>query len=437
MKNNIEMISIEKLYPHPDNPRKELGDLTELSESIKESGIFQNLTVVMHPTIADAYMVIIGHRRLGASKLAGLTELPCAVVEMTFKEQIATMLLENMQRSDLTILEQSQGIQMMIDLGESVEQISQKTGLSKSTIYKRKNIAELDQEESKRALQRGATLMDFVELEKIKDPGKKNELIEKMGTKDFRWILERAIADEKMEENTTIILDMLQDYTKETVMDYHTYNYKQLLMIETTKDPKDIVLPKIETDGEYIFTGSKYYIYLYKKTKKENSQNREQEQRDQGNKERKEAIYKLMEQSYQMRKEYITGLSNNRIKLSRKGIVAFLLAEILEDNYINLPSDYEEILQIPLEDILKGEDELEENEKLREEIEYNTERNLMLTTWLILDNMKSSFTNYRGEYKHNNRLEKTYQFVEMLGYECSEEEMQLRDGTHPLYGEEE
>ena len=54
------------------------------------------------------YTVVIGHRRLAAAKLAGLTEVPCAVVEMTEQEQIATMLLENMQRSDLTVYEQAQ-----------------------------------------------------------------------------------------------------------------------------------------------------------------------------------------------------------------------------------------------------------------------------------------------------------------------------------------
>ena len=68
--------------------------------------------------IEDLYRVVIGHRRLAAAKLAGLAEVPCAVVEMTEQEQIATMLLENMQRSDLTVYEQAQGFQMMLDLGE-------------------------------------------------------------------------------------------------------------------------------------------------------------------------------------------------------------------------------------------------------------------------------------------------------------------------------
>ena len=105
----IVYIPAERLVPHPDNPRKDLGDLTELAASIKENGIFQNLTVV--PEFEDRFTVIIGHRRLAAAKLAGLTELPCVVVEMTPKEQVQTMLLENMQRSDLTVYEQAQGAQ--------------------------------------------------------------------------------------------------------------------------------------------------------------------------------------------------------------------------------------------------------------------------------------------------------------------------------------
>ena len=68
-------ISVDKLEPHPDNPRKELGDLTELADSIKAKGVMQNLTVVpfksrTNPKFngAGRYTVIIGHRRLGAPR---------------------------------------------------------------------------------------------------------------------------------------------------------------------------------------------------------------------------------------------------------------------------------------------------------------------------------------------------------------------------------
>lgn len=105
----IIYLPVEQLYPHPDNPRRELGDLTELSDSIKANGIYQNLTVVPRhiddkgEKMGSGYTVIIGHRRLAAAKQAGLKEVPCVIAEMTEQEQVQTMLLENMQRSDLKI----------------------------------------------------------------------------------------------------------------------------------------------------------------------------------------------------------------------------------------------------------------------------------------------------------------------------------------------
>ena len=93
----IVNIAIDRLFPHSDNPRKDLGDLSELAASIKASGVLQNLTVVPdEPDNPDTdYTIIIGHRRYAAAKIAGLTELPCIVVEMSEREQLQTMLVEN------------------------------------------------------------------------------------------------------------------------------------------------------------------------------------------------------------------------------------------------------------------------------------------------------------------------------------------------------
>lgn len=92
-------IPVEDLYPHPDNPRKDLGDLTELSDSIRANGVLQNLTVV--PRAEGGYTVVIGHRRLAASKLAGLKELPCIIMELDLRSQVQTMLMENMMYSEV------------------------------------------------------------------------------------------------------------------------------------------------------------------------------------------------------------------------------------------------------------------------------------------------------------------------------------------------
>ena len=91
MKTNIQMIRTEDLYPHPENPRKDLGDLKELVASIKANGVLQNLTVV--PRQEGGYTVVIGHRRRAAALEAGIQELPCTVSDMDHKEQLRTMLM--------------------------------------------------------------------------------------------------------------------------------------------------------------------------------------------------------------------------------------------------------------------------------------------------------------------------------------------------------
>lgn len=172
----ITNIACRRLHPHPDNPRKELGDLTELAASIKENGIFQNLTVIPGHYLnsreyiakcvdeggdaaaaaaawtpkavwsSDDYTIIIGHRRAAAAQQAGLFEVPCVVVEMDEREQLQTMMIENMQRSDLTTYEQAQGFQLMLDLGDTVEQVASKSGFSQSTIRRRVKLLSLDRD---------------------------------------------------------------------------------------------------------------------------------------------------------------------------------------------------------------------------------------------------------------------------------------------------
>lgn len=168
---------VECLVPHPQNPRKDLGDLEELTASIKENGIYQNLTVIpvneAVPGEEPKYMVVIGHRRLEAAKRAGLKEVPCAIVrDLSETRQLQIMLLENMQRSDLTVYEQAQGFQQLLDFGMDIEDISQQSGFSKSTIRRRLEIAKLDQNKLKEiSSTRQLNLKEFDMLAKIKKHG--------------------------------------------------------------------------------------------------------------------------------------------------------------------------------------------------------------------------------------------------------------------------
>lgn len=182
----ITMIKTSDLRPHPKNPRRDLGDYSELAESIKKNGIMQNLTVV--PAEDGSFYTVIGNRRAAAALKAGLDEVPCVIADdMSEAEQISVMLEENMQRNDLSISEQAHGFQMLLDLGETKTQIAKRSGLSRSTIDRRLELAKLDGEALDKAVgEYQLTLDDLQALEKLEDPEERNEALKGA---DSKWTL--------------------------------------------------------------------------------------------------------------------------------------------------------------------------------------------------------------------------------------------------------
>ena len=243
-------IPISQLRPHPNNPRKDIGDVEELAKSIKINGLMQNLTVV--PTYNDKpvtpgsdFTVLIGHRRLAASKLAGLTELPCKIIEgLTEREQLSTMLEENMQRTDLTIYEQAEGFQMMLDLGETMDTIVEKTGFSERTIQHRLNIAKLDRKKLKEAEDSfQISIKDLILLEGVKEIKERNRILsECRDHKDFEWKVRNSIRDEKRDEAEKELAKLLEKYNvKKAPKDFPLYGSD----IVTVKEfDLDLKLPK-------------------------------------------------------------------------------------------------------------------------------------------------------------------------------------------------
>lgn len=135
-------LSIDRIEPNPEQPRNEFGDLSELSASIKEKGVLEPLLVTRGPD--GKFMIIAGERRWRASKLAGLNEVPC--IEMDLDEQgIAEIaLIENLQRKDLTIWEEADGLKALADkFGYRQDEIAQKISKSRSTVNELMTIAGL------------------------------------------------------------------------------------------------------------------------------------------------------------------------------------------------------------------------------------------------------------------------------------------------------
>lgn len=124
-------IELEKLFVGECNVRKEKGDLTELSNSIKEKGILEPL--VVRP-IGEKYEVIVGSRRLEAAKIAGLQKVPVIIKQMDDKEAMVTSLIENIQRENLQPEEEAAAYQKLIKILGSIRKVAKSIGKSEASI---------------------------------------------------------------------------------------------------------------------------------------------------------------------------------------------------------------------------------------------------------------------------------------------------------------
>lgn len=143
----ITILHISVLHPHPDNPRKNLGDLAELAASIREQGIMQALVVEPHPTTIGQYRVLIGHRRLAAAKRARLEQIPVVIRRdgITRQQAISMMLVENCQRADLGPVEKAEAMGALRAGGMTATAIAKATGFTVSTVSYYLSLLDLDQ----------------------------------------------------------------------------------------------------------------------------------------------------------------------------------------------------------------------------------------------------------------------------------------------------
>lgn len=137
-----KVISIDKIAPNPEQPRVEIGDLTELSSSIEQNGILEPLLV--KPNGDGSYMIIAGERRWRAANLVGLAEVPCIELDIDEKSIAEIALIENLQRKDLTVWEEADGFAYLVQrFGYTHDEIAKKIGKSRTTITESMAIAGL------------------------------------------------------------------------------------------------------------------------------------------------------------------------------------------------------------------------------------------------------------------------------------------------------
>lgn len=432
-------LPIQDLFPHPNNPRLELGDLSELAESIRARGVMQNLTVV--PREGGGYLILIGHRRHAAAALAGLSVLPCVVVDLSPKEQLGVMLLENIQRSDLTAYEQARGFQMMIDLGESVASVSDKTGFSESTVRRRLKMAELDEAAMKEVSGRQLSFEDFDKLSEIKSMKKRNEVLLKIGTNNFESAVATAVREERIAERMPIFIKKAKELGAKEMKDSNgrwSGKYERIADITVTDEgaeDKPLVAKKYQGD-ELL-----YYVYEYrgeleiyrKKPKGEQKKRPKAEiECEKRIDECKKGLKAAEKAARELRAGFVRGLvmhSKNKDAIL-EGAMQVLRVAVLSYQYEPSAADVLRFL---------GEEESNEcgkNKEIYKQLLEDKPRSVLpALVYLFFENRgNESYVQevYDGfpVHKECDRLDALYRWLGSLGYEMSDEEKALQDGTH-------
>ncbi len=128
----IRLISVDKIDPNPHQARSELGNMQELMDSIRSKGV---LVPILVRSKGERFEIIAGERRFVACKNLGQREIPAIEMDVAENEAMEISLIENLQRKDLDIFEESDGLQALVNLYEyNHQQVSDKIGKARSTI---------------------------------------------------------------------------------------------------------------------------------------------------------------------------------------------------------------------------------------------------------------------------------------------------------------
>src|SRR6201987_3622663 len=184
------MIPIDKIRPNPDQPRKFIGDIRELSDSIRQKGVLEPLLVRYIPR-EDTYYIISGERRYHASKAAGLHELPCIEKIADDAETLELALIENLQRKDLTPFEEADGLQRFADQFDYThDDIAKKIGRARSSVTETMSLRVIP-DDVRRACVEGGIVSKSLLLQVARQPSEK-----KMGEMVHRIALGGMTRDE-------------------------------------------------------------------------------------------------------------------------------------------------------------------------------------------------------------------------------------------------
>lgn len=443
---SIVKLSVSKVHPHPNNPRKDVGDVTELAESIKKNGIMQNMTVIpgywkdgKFIESETEYTLIIGHRRYAAAKMAGLLEVPCRIYkDMSEKEQMATMLEENMQRSDLTILEQAEGFQMMLDLGETAEGIAEKTGFSTQTVNHRVQMAKLDKKRLKEIEKDDGfqlTLKDLYTLEGIEDVKVRNKILqEARDSRDLKWKVETEKKNILKAKNLEVLKKLaeaagLEKAPKDFENNRYSGKYEIVKEYYLDQEPPK----KLQNTSKECFWSEYYGRFtigrkvIKKEEKREKTPQELERERIEGN---RKNLNKIISEMYKRMTDFIDAIVSKKVEpVKDEAKVIAECWEFLLKNW-TYGSPEEKICKA-----LYGKEAYNCTQEQRSKVfELNTV-NAMLASVVGQMDKSTAVANWNAEYQKREaeNLITGMKILEQYGWSITEAEAAVLDGTNEMF----
>lgn len=354
-----------------------------------------------------------------------------------------------MQRSDLTAYEQAQGFQMMMDLGYTEEEISEKTGFSRTTVNRRLKMAELDKDTFQQAVGKQITMDDLDRLGQLESVKERNALLKEYGENNFEWKLSRAIKVQKAAKMRGKAHQALQDAKVQKVpeKDRHmlyggAYEklYQQTCELDKW-DGKRNFIPK--ADGELFYTENDTDIDFYVKKKKQKAEPVKKTKEEIEAARRRELAWTTVDRcaatSAELRQKYARGMTvspKNAMRMLQWALVAAFSCMMKYDTPTNTLRKELEIEGYVIPDMI-----VEMQRKIMD---------MPQSKWpeLILMMFEGDWRGQKGRppefvcgsrswdmprFDHNVKMELCYTWLTEFGYKMSTEEIDMMAGTHSVF----
>ena len=208
----VVKVPIELIFPNPYQPRKTFDDaaLADLASSIRQYGVLQPLLVA--PAEDGRYLLIAGERRLRASRLAELTEVPVIISEYSSQQIAEIALIENLQREDLHFLEEAEGYEQLMDeFHLTQEAMAARVGKKQSTIANKLRLLRLSGEVRKLLVEKELSERHARALLKLDDDAKRMEALQVIiargySVRETDEYIAKLIAEKQQEKKKRLVI---------------------------------------------------------------------------------------------------------------------------------------------------------------------------------------------------------------------------------------